>query len=338
MVVARKYVVVAPFVGAPKKTDFKIVEEELPALKDDEFLAEAAYFSVDPYQRMKLSNVFPCDMIGGQVAKVIESKHKEFKVGTWVMGHFGWRTHTVVNPVEDEKKSGQKPFLYALPDFEDLPVSLGLGVCGRVGNTAYFGLTQLCQPKAGETVVVSGAAGAVGSHVGQIAKTLGCKVIGFAGTDAKCEWLVKELGFDYAGNYKKVDVGKFLDEVAPNGVDCYFDNVGGDMSSTVITKLNHYGRVAVCGSISSYNETDPKKVKGITLPPRFLIKELRIEGFMVNRFAERTMEGIAQNLQWVKEGKLKYKEHIFEGFEAAPDAFTGIFDGVNTGKTIIKIK
>ncbi|XP_049873137.1 prostaglandin reductase 1-like [Pectinophora gossypiella] len=337
MVLAKKYVVVTPFVGEPKKSDFDIVQEHLPALKDGEFLAEAAYLSVDPYQRMKIGNAFPCDMIGGQVARITESKNKDYPAGSWIMGHLGWRTHTIVNPEEDAKRCAQKPFLYRLPDFGDLPVSLGLGVCGRVGNSAYFGFTQICQPKPGETVVVSGAAGAVGSHVGQIAKILGCKVIGFAGTDDKCEWLVKELGFNYAGNYKTVDIAQFLKESAPEGVDCYFDNVGGELSSVVISQMNQYGRIAVCGAISSYNETIAEKRRATMLQPFIVGKQLKIEGFQVNRFAERTQEGVIQNLQWVKEGKLKYKEHIFDGFESAADAFIGLFRGVNTGKTLVKV-
>ncbi|XP_047030148.1 prostaglandin reductase 1-like isoform X1 [Helicoverpa zea] len=337
MVIAKKYVVLNPFVGEPKKSDFKIVEEELAELQENEFLAEAAFISVDPYQRMKLGASFPCDMIGGQVAKVIESKNPDYPVGTWVMGHFGWRTHTITKP-ENEKFCMQKPYLHKLPDFGDLPVSLALGVCGRVGNTAYLGFTEICQPKAGETVVVSGAAGAVGSHVGQIAKILGCRVIGFAGTDEKCEWLIKELGFDYAGNYKTTDISKFLKDSAPNGVDCYFDNVGGELSTMVMSQMNQYGRVAVCGAISTYNETDPEKRKATILQPLIVSKQLKIEGFLVNRYADRTLEGIHQNLKWVKEGKLKYKEHVTDGFETAVDAFIGLFRGDNIGKSLVQVK
>ncbi|CAG9786835.1 unnamed protein product [Diatraea saccharalis] len=336
MVVAKKYVVLAPFVGDPKRSDFQIEEEILPELKEDEFLAEAAYLSVDPYQRVKLGDIYPCDMIGGQIAKIIESKNSAYPVGTWVMGHFGWRTYTVVHP-DDEKFCAQKPFLYALPDFESLPVSLGLGVCGRVGNTAYFGLTEICKPKPAETIVISGAAGAVGSHVGQIAKALGCRTIGFAGTDEKCNWLVNELGFDAAGNYKTVNIADYLKENAPHGVDCYFDNVGGEISSQIMSKMNSYGRVAVCGSISSYNETDPEKRKATSVQIYIVGKQLKIEGFQVNRFADRTMEGVLQNLQWVKKGQLKYKEHIYDGFETAVDAFLGLFTGDNIGKALVKL-
>ncbi|XP_059052265.1 prostaglandin reductase 1-like isoform X2 [Achroia grisella] len=273
MVLSKKYIVLRPFFGEPKNSDFKIVEEELPDLQDDEFLAKAAYISVDPYQRMKLGDKYPCDMIGGQIAK----------------------------------------------------------------NSAYFGFTQICQPKPGETVVVSGAAGAVGSHVGQIAKILGCRVIGFAGTDEKCKWLTNDLGFDAAANYKNVNIATFLRENAPNGVDCYFDNVGGEISSVVVSQMNLFGRVATCGAISSYNETESEKRKATILQPSIVRNQLKIEGFLVNRFADRTTEGIKQNLQWVQEGKLKYREHIIDGFESTADAFIGLFNGANTGKSLVRI-
>ncbi|XP_047990881.1 prostaglandin reductase 1-like [Leguminivora glycinivorella] len=336
MVLAKKYVVITPFVGEPKLENFITVEEEIRPLEKNEFLAEALYISVDPYQRVKLGNTFPCDMIGGQLARITESKNPDFPVGALVMGHFGWRTHTIVHP-DNEKLCGQKPYMYKLPDFGGLPVELGLSMCGRVGNTAYFGFTEICKPVAGETVVVSGAAGAVGSHVGQIAKILGCKVIGIAGSDNKCAWLVNELGFDYAANYKTENIADYLKKNAPNGVDCYFDNVGGELSSTVVAHMNEFGRVAVCGAISIYNETDPMKRKGTFLQPYIVGKQLKIEGFQVNRFAERTAEGIRQNLQWVKEGKLKYKNHIYDGFESTVDAFIGLFKGDNTGKSIVKV-
>ncbi|KAH9640429.1 hypothetical protein HF086_018095 [Spodoptera exigua] len=298
MVVAKKYIVLNPFDGEPKKSDFAIVEEVLPELQEND----------------------------RHLFRVIESKNPEYPVGSWVMGHFGWRTHTVTKP-ENEKFSAQKPYLYKLPDFGDLPV-----------NTAYFGLTEICQPKAGETVVISGAAGAVGSHVGQIAKILGCRVIGIAGSDEKCEWLVKELGFDCAANYKTTDIAEFLEENVPEGADCYFDNVGGELSSTIMSKMNKFGRVAVCGAISSYNETDPEKRKASILQFFFIGKGLKAEGFLVNRFADRNLEGINQNLKCVKEGKLKYKEHVTEGFESAVDAFIGLFRGDNIGKSIVKVK
>lgn len=187
-------------------------------------------------------------MIGGQVAKIIASKHTDYPTGSYMYGSFGWRTHTILNPAANDYAQW-----YLLPDFGGLPVSLGVGYLCRVGNTAYFGLLELCQPKAGETVVVTGAAGAVGSLVGQIAKLKGCRVVGFAGSDEKCRWLEEELGYDKAINYKKGDMKAALKAAAPKGVDCYFDNVGGELSSVIINQMNLFGRIAVCGAVSSYN-------------------------------------------------------------------------------------
>lgn len=184
------------------------------------------------------------------VCRVTESKNANYPVGAYVCGSFGWRTHTVFNP-KDDNNLVMRP--YVLPSFGDLPLSLGLGHLGMPGNTAYFGLLEICQPKAGEIVVVSGAAGAVGTIVGQIAKIKGCKVIGIAGSDDKCKWLTKEMGFDHAINYKTDNVSEVLKKYAPDGVDCYFDNVGGGLSSIVIHQMRDFGRISVCGSISSYN-------------------------------------------------------------------------------------
>lgn len=191
-----------------------------------------------------------CLFLFPNLHRVIESKNANYPVGAHVCGSFGWRTHTVFN-TNDGNNLGMRP--YVLPSLGNLPLSLGLGLLGMPGNTSYFGLLEICQPKAGEVVVVSGAAGAVGTIVGQIAKIKGCKVIGIAGSDDKCAWLTKELGFDHAINYKTEAVGELLKKYAPDGVDCYFDNVGGGLSSIVIEKMRDFGRISVCGSISSYN-------------------------------------------------------------------------------------
>lgn len=215
-----------------------------------EILVQAEYLSVDPYMRAYMGRYKPgVTMIGGQVAKIVESRNAKYPVGAFMVGNYGWRSHTIVNPTVSDPAQ----MSYMLPALGQLPVSLGCGTLGMTGNTAYFGLLDLCQPKAGETVVVTGAAGAVGSIVGQIAKLKGCRVIGFAGADDKCQWLEKELGFDKAINYKSGDLRTALREAAPKGVDCYFDNVGGELSSMIMNQMNVFGRVAVCGSISSYN-------------------------------------------------------------------------------------
>jgi len=205
--------------------------------------------------------------------------------------------------------------------------------------TAYFGFLDICQPKSGETVVVTGAAGAVGSIVGQIAKVKGCKVVGIAGSDDKCSWLKKELGFDHAINYKTADIVKELKLAAPNGIDCYFDNVGGEISTTILTQMNLYGRVSVCGSISSYNTIDGSspKPKASIVQESMIFNQLKMEGFIVYRWLDRWNEGITALRQWIEEGKVKYQETITEGFENMPQAFIDMMHGKNVGKAIIKV-
>ncbi|KYN03267.1 PREDICTED: prostaglandin reductase 1-like [Cyphomyrmex costatus] len=335
MVKAKKYVLINYFVNQPKPTDLKLVEEELPPLQDEEYLVEAEYFSVDPYMRLYVLN-FPLGttMIGGQVAKIIESKNPTFPVGKRIVGYLGWRTHTIISPNIDNSFAQQKPYL--LPDIGDLPSSLSLGVLGMPGNTAYFGLLEICKPKSGETIVISGAAGAVGSHVGQIAKILGLNVIGICGSDEKCKWLVEEMGFDFAINYKTMPVAARLREVAPQGVDCYFDNVGGDISGIVMYQMNLFGRVAVCGSISSYDADTSSLPKCAILQPALVTNQLKMEGFIVRRWLDRWNEGVIQNLQWIREGKLRYRETVTKGFENMFDAFIGMLHGDNTGKAIVQ--
>jgi prostaglandin reductase 1 len=203
------------------------------------------------------------------------------------------------------------------------------------GNTAYFGLLEICKPKAGETVVVTAGAGSIGSMAGQIAKIKGCKVVGFAGSDEKCKWLEDELGFDKAINYKSGDMAKALKEAAPKGVDCYFDNVGGELSSIIFKQMNVFGRIAVCGAVAEYNLINDFQIR----PPQidFIFKQLKMEGFVVYRWADRWMEGIQQNLKWIQEGKIKYRETITEGFENMPQAFIDLLRGKNFGKAVVKV-
>ncbi|CAB3261598.1 unnamed protein product [Arctia plantaginis] len=315
---AQKYVLTKYFQGEPKKTDFKIVEEKIPELKDGEVLAEAEYLSVDPYMRAYMIGYkLPADMIGEQVAKIIASRNDKYSVGSYVTGSFGWRTHTIFNPDVLSNQPGLLP-VTLLPDINPHPVSLGLGVLGMPGNTAYFGSKEILQLNPKDTLVITGAAGAVGSHVGQIGKILGCRVVGFAGSDEKCQYLEKELGFDHAFNYKTVDIKTALREGCPDKIDCYFDNVGGEISSQIMSQMNKYGRVAVCGSISSYNDSKPPKVS--LVQPAIVFKELKVEGFLVYRWVDRWNEGINVNLNWLREGKLKYQEKVYHGFENMVDA------------------
>ncbi|XP_047995392.1 prostaglandin reductase 1-like [Leguminivora glycinivorella] len=337
MVKQRKYVVKKHFQGVPKRDDFEIVETELPSIKNGEILLKTKWISVDPYQRAYSSRYpVPYDQFGYQVSLVLESKDPKYPEGSRIVSHKGWCDHSVINTSSGEAPSGLNA-VYKLPDLKGLPNSLGIGAIGMPGATAYFGLLELCKPKAGETVVVTGAAGAVGSIVGQIAKIKGCTVIGFAGSDDKVEWLEKELGFDKAFNYKTTDVLTALKEAAPKGVDCYFDNVGGEISSQIISQMNLYGRVAVCGSVSAYNADLLNTPKASILQPSIVTKELKIEGFIVSRWLSRWPEAFADLIKWAKSGQLKTREHVTEGFDNIYDAFVGMLAGENTGKAVVKV-
>ncbi|KAK5647445.1 hypothetical protein RI129_002337 [Pyrocoelia pectoralis] len=332
--IAKKFVLDKHFNGLPKRTDIKLVEETLPQIQNGEFLTEAVYLSVDPYIRAyqpltKLGRVMMCL----QIAKVIESNSEKFPIGTYVVGDYGWRTHTI----SCEKSFGEKVMGWKLPPFGTLPLSVGLGMLGLTGNTAYFGLLDICQPKANETVVVSGAAGAVGSHVGQIAKIKGCKVIGIAGSDDKGKWLTNELGFDHFINYKEPNILEKLKQFAPNKVDCYFDNVGGELSSNVMRCMNKFGRISVCGAITAYNSNPADLPKATLVQGMMAIQQLKMEGFIVTTFFPRWMEGIEQNLKWLQEGKLKYRETITDGFENTFQAFVDMLQGKNFGKALVKV-
>ncbi|XP_044264315.1 prostaglandin reductase 1-like [Tribolium madens] len=326
MVKARKFVYHSPFDGLPKETDLKLVEEELPPLRDGEFLTKAVFLSVDPYMRSRAPGVdLGATYIGSQVAKVIESKNPEHPVGEHLVGRFGWRTHTICDSNSD---------FWLVPDLEGLPLSYSLGVLGMPGNTAYFGFLEICQPKPGQTVVVTGAGGAVGSIVGQIARIKGCTVIAIAGSEEKGKWLIGDLKFDHFLNYKDVDFETKLEGVTPNGVDCYFDNVGGEIASIVLTRMNEFGRISVCGAVSGYN--NDFSIKASPIQYLMIRKQLKMEGFNVYRWQERWFEGISQNMKWIQEGKLQYRETLTEGFHNMVKAFIAMLEGRNVGKAVVK--
>lgn len=339
MVKTRRFIVAKYFQKNPEPSDLQLIEEELPSLHNGEYLVEAEYLSVDPYMRVYIQR-YPvgATMTGAQVAKIIESKNPDFPVGRRIFGYLGWRTHTIINPHRSSEYEllGERPKL--VPDIGDLSPSLHLGILGMPGATAYFGLLEICNPKQGEVLVVSGAAGAVGSHVGQIGKhVFGLTVIGIAGSDEKCKWLVEELGFDHAINYKKGDVEVALRKAVPKGIDCYFDNVGGDISSIVIYQMKPFGRVAVCGSISSYNADSSSLPKSTILQPSFVFNQLKMEGFVVSRWSNRFSEATQKNLQWIHEGKLRYRETITKGFDNMFDAFVGMLQGKSIGKAVVQV-
>ncbi|KAM5258562.1 prostaglandin reductase 1 isoform 1-T4 [Hipposideros larvatus] len=327
MVHAKKWTLRKHFEGSPTNSNFELKTVELPPLKNGEVLVEALFLTVDPYMRVTAKDLKEGDtMMGQQVARVVESKNSAFPIGTIVLASFGWTTHSISDGKELKKVPSEWP--------DTLPLSLNLGVVGMTGLTAYFGLLDICGAKSGETVLVNAAAGAVGSVVGQIAKLKGCKVVGVAGSDEKVAYL-KKLGYDVAFNYKTESLEKALKKASPDGYDCYFDNVGGEFSNTVITQMKKYGRIAICGAISVYNRTTAPPPGP---PPEIIIyKELRMEGFVVSRWQGDVREKALKDLlQWVSEGKIQYNEYIIKGFENMPDAFMGMLKGDNLGKTIVK--
>jgi NADPH:quinone reductase len=318
----------------PKESDFQLVEAPIPALSQGQVLLRSLFLSVDPYMRGRMTGVRtyadPVDigqvMVGGTVGKVIQSTHTQFPVGDVVVGYWGWQEFTV-----SDGRGLQKL------DPRIAPPSTALGVLGMPGMTAYFGFLDICQPKPTETVVVSGAAGAVGSLVGQIAKIKGCRAVGIAGTDDKVRWLTGELGFDAAFNYKSSEnYTQTLKELCPDGIDCYFDNVGGAITDAVLPLLNVHARLSICGQISQYNSSKPEP--GVRPYIYLLTKQARAEGFIVTRFTERFPQGIAQMADWLKAGKLKYHETVIEGFENMPRALIGLLGGDNTGKMIVAVR
>ncbi len=318
--------------GLPTLDNFKTYSVELPEIKEGDVLLQAMYFSVDPYMRGRMNDAksyvppFEIDkpLAGSVVAKIIESKSDSFKPGDIVVGMLPWQNEMIATE-KDVKKI----------DTTIAPASYYLGILGMTGLTAYFGLMQIGKPKAGETVVVSGAAGAVGVVVGQIAKIQGCHVVGIAGTDEKIKLLKGEFGFDEAINYKTTpDIKKAIATACPKGVDIYFDNVGGEISDAVISNINFHARIPLCGQIALYNSSETPM--GPRLQPMLLTRSVLMQGFIVGNFKEQFPEGIQQLAQWVKEGKLKFTETIEHGFEKLPAALLGLFKGENTGKMIVE--
>jgi len=330
----KQIVLTARPVGFPKDSDFKLIESPIPNAGDGQILVQSIFVSVDPYMRGRMNDVRSYAapvaiggvMGGGAVGKVIQSNNTSFKEGDIVEGMFGWQEYAVSNGQGVRKID---PSL--------APISTALGILGMPGLTAYFGLLEIGKPRPGETVVVSGAAGAVGSVVGQIAKIKNCRAVGIAGADDKVAYLTGELGFDAALNYKTVDdYYAKLKELCPNGIDVYFDNVGGAITDAVFRLINTKARISICGQISQYN------LEKVELAPRsiltsLLVKQARAEGFLVFQFADRYPEALGQMAQWLNEGKLKYAEDIEEGIENTPRAFMAMLKGRNTGKQLVKV-
>ena len=319
--------------GMPTEDNFRVVDTEVPLLKDGEVLVRTLYLSVDPYMRGRMTDrksyiaPFALNEVinGGVVGEVVESRSPVFQPGDIVTGMLGWQLYSVAKAEQLRKV-----------DSELAPVTTALGVLGMPGLTAYFGLLEIGRPIAGETIVVSGAAGAVGMTVCQIAKIIGCRVVGIAGSDEKNSYLEQELSIDATINYKAVgDLKQAVNRSCPAGVDVYFDNVGGQVSDAVVPLVNKGARIPLCGQISLYNLEQPDV--GPRVQPYLLVKSALMQGFIITDFAPRFGEGLAHLARWLAEGKLKYAENIIEGFENAPRAFLGLFRGENLGKQLVKV-
>jgi NADPH-dependent curcumin reductase CurA len=323
--------------GEPTVDNFRLAEAPIPALADGQVLVRHHYLSLDPYMRGRMNEgrsyaqPQPLDavMIGGTVGEVIESRHPGYAPGDRVVGMGGWQTHAVVD--------GSVPGLLRKVDTTHVPLSAYLGAVGMPGVTAWVGLTQICAPKAGETVVVSAASGAVGGVVGQLAKARGCRAVGIAGGPDKCAYVVDELGFDACIDYKAHPDGKSLyqalKETTPDGIDGYFENVGGRILDAVMLRMNPFGRIAVCGMIAGYNgEPIP-----MANPSLILVSRLKVQGFIVSEHMDLWPAALKELAMGVAGGTLKYRESVAVGLENAPEAFLGLLKGRNFGKQLVRL-
>ena len=318
--------------GMPSQSDFNFIDTTIPTPNKNEVLVRTLYLSVDPYMRGRMNDAksyippFNLNEVisGGIVAEVVESNIPEFEQGDIVTGNLDWALYSLAN--EDTIRK---------VDPAVAPISSHLGILGMPGLTAYFGLLDIGKPKENETVVVSGASGAVGSAVGQIAKIKGAKVVGIAGSAEKVNYLLDELRFDAAVNYKDDTFKEDLKNALPEGVDVYYDNVGGEISDEVMKYLNRNSRVPVCGAISAYNLETPDlgpRIQGLLIKNSVLM-----QGFTVGNYAEDFQTAASDLGKWLSEGNLKYEETIVNGFENTIDAFLGLFEGTNIGKQIVKV-
>jgi hypothetical protein len=319
--------------GKPELSDFDFTTSEVPELQEGDVLLGSKYVSVDPYLRGRMSDApsyiapFEVDkpIVSGIIAEVLDSKSSGLSKGDYVSGMLEWKATQLA-----------KADAVMKVDPDKAPLSAYLGILGMTGLTAYLGLTEIGKPKKGETLVVSGAAGAVGSIVGQIGKILGLNVVGIAGTDDKVDMLKSEFGFDEGINYKTTEnMTEAIAKACPDGVDIYFDNVGGDISDAVLYNINKFSRTINCGAISVYNNTEMPK--SISVQPFLVKKSSLMQGFVIFDYADKHPAGIKQLTEWLQEEKLHYTETIHEGFDSIPQAFLDLFEGKNKGKMIIKL-
>jgi len=319
--------------GRARESDFEWAEEALPALGDGHIRVRIVYLSLDPTNRFWME---PADgylpalplgavMRGITLGVVEESRNPAFTPGDLVQGLGGWQ----------EICSGSATGWTKLPRIPGLPLTAFFGAMGHIGFTAYFGLMDIGQPKPGETLVVTAAAGAVGSIAGQIGKIAGCRVVGIAGSDEKCDWIRRELGFDDAINYRREKIAEGLARTCPNGIDIDFENVGGEVLDAVLGRINLNARIVLCGLISQYNASAP--VPGPYNFSNILVRRARVQGFIILDYAARFHEAATQIVPWLLSGKLKYRIDLVEGLRQAPAALNKLFDGSNQGKLLVKV-
>ncbi|RTZ17494.1 NADP-dependent oxidoreductase [Vibrio aquaticus] len=332
----RQIVLASRPVGAPTPNNFRLEHADIPTPAQGEILLRSVYLSLDPYMRGRMSDAKSYadpvalgeTMVGGTVCQVMESNHANFDKGEWVLAFTGWQDYGISDG-EGLIKMGMNP---SHPSY-------ALGVMGMPGFTAYMGLLDIGQPKEGDTLVVAAATGAVGSMVGQIGKLKGCRVIGVAGGEEKCRYAKEQLGFDECIDHKAEDFAEQLAAACDNGIDVYFENVGGKVFDAVMPLLNTGARIPLCGLISQYNATSlpegPDRMS--MLMAQLLIKRIKMQGFIIfDDYGHRYGEFAAQMTQWLSEGKIHYREHLVDGLENAPEAFMGLLEGKNFGKLVIK--
>jgi NADPH-dependent curcumin reductase len=334
--VNRRIVLASRPKGTPTPANFRLEQQPVPAPKDGEMLLRTVWLSLDPYMRGRMSDApsyaAPVEvgavMVGGTVNRVEESKHPNFRQGDLVQAYAGWQDYSISNGAGVLKLD---------PDMQR--PSYAVGVLGMPGFTAYMGLLDIGAPKAGETVVVAAATGAVGSAVGQIAKLKGCRTIGIAGGPAKCDYALREFGFDACIDHRAPALPKLLAEACPKGIDVYFENVGGAVFDAVLPLLNTFARVPVCGLIAQYNAialpSGPDRVPLLVFT--ILRKRIRMQGYIITDYNARVGEFHRDMTQWVKEGKVKSREDVVHGLENAPTAFLGMLEGRNFGKLVVKV-
>jgi NADPH-dependent curcumin reductase CurA len=317
--------------GWVQESDFKVVEADIPKCGPGQVLVRNSYLSLDPYMRGRMNDAqsYAANvaigqvMVGGTVGEVVESNHPNFKPNDAVLGYLGWQQFGV-SAGNDLRRVDPKL----------APLRAYLGVLGMPGLTAWLGTIEIGQPKPGETLVVSAAAGAVGGVVGQIAKIKRCRAVGIAGGKAKCDHVVNDLGFDACVDYKAGNLAGDLRAAAPKGVDIYFENVGGEILDTIALQLNPFSRLPLCGLISQYNEVHPRGMNNFVM---LLINRVTVRGFIVSDYMDRADRALSELASWVKEGKIKYRETIANGIENAPRAFIGLLKGENLGKQLVKL-